>query len=60
MLHYVQQLVTNCVCLLLAAGQVVYSGVFWRFFTDSKVKTLQLQAVNNELKDASMHVIRCQ
>ncbi len=25
MLHYVHQLVSNCVCLLFSAGQVVYS-----------------------------------
>ena len=26
MLNFLYQLVSNCVCLLLAAGQVVYSG----------------------------------
>ncbi len=28
MLRYVHQLVSNCVCLLFGAGQVVYSGFF--------------------------------
>ncbi len=27
MLHYVHQLVSNCVCLLFAAEQVVYIGL---------------------------------
>ncbi len=31
MLHYVHQLVTNCVCLLFGAEQVVYSGGFRAF-----------------------------
>ncbi len=26
MLHYVHQLVSNCVCLLFAAEQIVYTG----------------------------------
>ncbi len=31
MLHYVHQLVTNCVCVLFGADQVVFWGFFWAF-----------------------------
>lgn len=35
MLHYGHLLVANIVCLLLGTGQVVYSGFYQGFFTQS-------------------------
>ncbi len=52
MLHYVHQLVINCVCLLFGARQVAYSGDFGAFFTENKVKVGGPEDQNNELKDA--------
>ncbi len=36
MLHYVHQLVTNFVCLLFGAGQIVYSWFYQSFFAKKK------------------------
>ncbi len=44
MLHCVHQLVSNCVSLLFAAEQVVYSGV------------LKVLNQNDELKDAKRYI----
>lgn len=48
MLHYVHQLVSNCVCLLFAAGQGEYRG-FIGAFSLKTVKLVQPNQ-NNELK----------
>lgn len=56
MLHYVNQLDCNLVCLLFSAGQVVYSGlikyILLKTTTDKYCKTELDQ--NNELKDTNI------